>query len=99
MLTETDLITDMDIIMTDAGEIVLVVPGAIPAGALVMDVGASYVTLSADDQPFAQVHDIDAIVIDTLAGLDHVDLIAVPDESNPPAGITHQAAIQDSRNA
>lgn len=91
------MITDMDIIMTDAGDIVLVVPGAINEGALVLQVGADFVTLCADDQAFVRVDDIDAIVIDTLAGLDHVDLIAVPDDQSPPAGITHQAAVEDRR--
>lgn len=83
--------------MTDAGEIVLVVPGDVPAGALALCVGSDSVSLSADGQSFAVVGDIDAIVIDTLAVLDHVDLIAVPDEGNPPAGITHQALVEDKR--
>lgn len=95
----TDIITDMDIIMTDAGEIVLVVPGAIPEGTLVLDVAEEFVTLAADDNIFVQVTDIDALVIDTLAGRAHVDLIAVPDADHPPAGITHQAAVQDIRAA
>ncbi len=92
------MITDMDIIMTDAGEIVLVVPGDVPAGALALGVENEAVTLAADGQVFAQVGDIDAIVIDTLAVLGHVDLIAVADEENPPAGITHQALVEDKRS-
>lgn len=91
------MITDMDIIMTDAGEIVLVVPGDVPAGALTLSVAADAISLTADARPFAMVGDIDAIVIETLAALDHVDLIAVPDEQNPPAGITHQALVEDKR--
>lgn len=83
--------------MTDAGEIVLVVPGDVPAGVLALGVEDSAITLAADGQPFALVSDIDAIVIDTLAALDHVDLIAVPDDENPPAGITHQALVEDKR--
>ncbi len=84
--------------MTDAGEIVLVVPGDVPAAALVLCVGSDSISLNADGQPFALVGDIDAIVIDTLAALDHVDLIAVPDENTPPAGITHQALVEDKRS-
>ncbi len=91
------MITDMDIIMTDAGEIVLVVPGAVPYGALALSIGSDAISLAADGHAFAVVGDIDEIVIDTLAALDHVDLIAVPDEENPPAGITHQALVEDKR--
>lgn len=93
------MITDMDIIMTDAGEIVLVVPGALPAGPLVLGVEDGAVSLSAEGRIFVQVDDIDAIVVDTLAACGHVDLIAVPDENNPPAGITHQALVTDKRPA
>lgn len=83
--------------MTDAGEVVLVVPGVVPEGALVLQVDPGAIKLTAAGQAFAQVGDIDAIIIETLAALDHADLIAVPDENNPPAGITHQAAVEDNR--
>lgn len=93
------MITDMDIIMTDAGQIVLVVPGVIPAGDLMLGVEADAITLSAEGQMFVRVEDIDDIVLDTIADLDHVDLIAVPEAAEPPAGITHQAGVTDLRQA
>lgn len=91
------MIVDMDIIMTSAGQIVLVVPGEIPAGALVLTVQAAGVTLEADAQVFVTVDDIDAMTIEALAGQTHIDLIAVPDADHPPDGITHQAMVSDAR--
>ncbi|QQG36907.1 MAG: hypothetical protein HYS17_03810 [Micavibrio aeruginosavorus] len=91
------MIVDMDIIMTGAGQIVLVVPGEIPAGALEMSVQTGSVTLAADGHVFVSVADIDAMTIDALAGQNQVDLIAVPDADHPPAGITHRAAVRDDR--
>ena len=91
------MITDMDIIMTDAGQIVLVVPGVIPEGALLLGVQADAVTLAADDDVFVRVEDIDNIVLDTISALDHVDLIAVPEGAETPTGITHQAGVKDFR--
>lgn len=92
------MITDMDIIMTDAGQIVLVVPCAIPDGVLSLGVEADAVTLAVDDDVFVCVEDIDDIVLDTIAALDHVDLIAVPEGAEPPTGITHQAGVKNLRS-
>ena len=91
------MIVDMDIIMTEAGQIVLVVPGVIPDGALELAVRTAGVTLAVDSDIFVQVRDIDDHILDTLAGQDHVDLIAVPDDDHPPEGITHQAGVKDYR--
>ena len=91
------MIVDMDIIMTDAGQIVLVVPGAIPEGDLELGVRSDGVTLAADGDIFVQVGDIDDHILNTLAGQDHIDLIAVPDDDHPPAGITHQAGVKNYR--
>lgn len=91
------MIVDMDIIMTSAGQIVLVVPGEIPAGVLVLAVQAGSITLAADGHVFVSVADIDVMTIDALAGQTQVDLIAVPDADYPPAGITHRAVVQDAR--
>lgn len=91
------MIEDMDIIMTDSGQIVLVVPGAIPEGGLELGLLAHAVTLAADGQIFVQVADIDDMVMDALAGQAQVDLIAVPDDDHPPAGITHFADVKDYR--
>lgn len=85
--------------MTDAGQIVLVVPGYIPEGPLSLGVMTDAVTLAAAGDVFVRVEDIDDMVLDTIAALDHVDLIAVPDDSEPPAGITHQAAVTDLRKS
>ncbi|MCM2343241.1 MAG: hypothetical protein NDJ24_01620 [Alphaproteobacteria bacterium] len=87
----------MDIIMTGAGQIVLVVPGEIPGGRLALRIGATGVTLAADGQVFVAVDDIDSMTIDALAGQTKIDLIAVPDADHPPAGITHQATVRDDR--
>jgi len=91
------MILDMDIIMTDAGQIVLVVPGSIPEADLELGVRSDEVTLAADGQVFLQVGDIDETIISTLADQNHIDLIAVPDDENPPEGITHQAGVKDYR--
>lgn len=80
--------------MTDNGQIVLVVPGVIPAGTLVLDAHDQTVTLTAEGHVFATVADVDSLTVEALAALDHVDLIAVPDAAHPPAGITHQAAVR-----
>ena len=91
------MIEDMDIIMTDSGQIVLVVPGVIPEGDLALSLHHNVVTLAADGQMFVRVADIDDMVMDALAGQDRIDLIAVPDDDHPPAGITHYADVKDCR--
>lgn len=91
------MIVDMDIIMTDAGQIVLVVPGIFPAGDLQLGVDHDAVTLAAAGKIFVRVEDIDGTILDTLAQQNHIDLISVPDADHPPAGITHQAGVKDYR--
>ncbi len=91
------MIEDMDIIMTDAGQIVLVVPGVIPEGGLELGLLPRTVTLAAEGEIFARVGDIDDMVMDTLAAQTQIDLIAVPDDEHPPEGITHYAHVKDYR--
>ncbi|MFN3826031.1 MAG: hypothetical protein ACK4NR_00225 [Micavibrio sp.] len=88
------MITDMDIVMTSTGQIVLVVPGVIPAGPLALAVQGQEVSLAADNVVFVTVPDVDSLTIESLVALDHVDLIAVPDADYPPAGITHRAVVK-----
>lgn len=91
------MITDIDMIMTDAGQVILAVPGVIPEGPLELGIYGGHVTLSSNGGVFARVEDIDSIVLDTLAQQPKIDLLMVADADHPPAGITHHARVRDYR--
>lgn len=84
-------------IMTDAGQVILAVPGVIPDGLLELGIYGGHVTLSSGGAVFARVDDIDDVVLDTLAQQPKIDLLMVADADHPPAGITHHASVKDYR--
>lgn len=84
--------------MTDTGQMVLVVPGVIPEGTLELGVYPNAVTLAAEGEVFVRVEDIEAITLGAMCLDDMIPLIAVPDDDNPPGGITHEAHVKDYRN-
>lgn len=84
-------------IMTDAGQVILAVPGVIPEGLLELGIYGGHVTLSSGAAVFARVDDIDDVVLDMLAQQPKIDLLMVADADHPPAGITHHASVRDYR--
>lgn len=91
------MIRNMDILMTDRGQIALIVPGAIPSGALTVRLQVGKVSLLAGSQVCVMVDQVAENVLDALARQADVALLAVPDAAHPPTTPTHQARIIDAR--
>jgi hypothetical protein len=91
------VIEDLDIIITDAGDITLVVPGEIVGTNTILELYNSYVVISHNNEPFVKVSDVDNSVIDKLAEKEKIALMEVTDLNNPPLTSTHTCSVQDYR--
>ncbi|MCB9989201.1 MAG: hypothetical protein H6868_07700 [Rhodospirillales bacterium] len=87
----------MDILLGETGQVVLSVPGAIPAGNIVLSLYRNHVELCAGATCFARVTDIETDIVATLSGFDDVPLLEVIDPENPPCYIKCRATVQDQR--
>ena len=83
--------------MTNQGHIALIVPGAIPPGALTLRVQEASVSMLAGSQVFVMVDQVAENVLDALVRQGDVPILAMPDAAHPPTAPTHSAQIIDAR--
>ena len=91
------MIEDLDIIITEAGDITLVVPGTIIGTDNILELYKSHVVISYNKMPFVKVNDVDTDVIDKLAQKQNIGLLEVTDIHNPPLAVTHTCKVIDYR--
>ena len=93
------MIKDLNIIIGQTGHFVLVVPGKVEEGELVLETHENKVVMRADDQSFAEVTNVNDQILFGLNKEGKVAVMEVLDPDNPPTQITHWADVQDKRNA